>query len=69
VNNHDSFLINYYADYQGNNYWNLICSAKDWLHVSVGGLPYIDLEHINDDARSLNVLQFIMTIDLVNAGY
>lgn len=65
VNDHDDFLINAYGDYNGKNLWNLICSSKDWLHVSVNGLPYIQLNHANDDVRSLNVLQLKMTYDLV----
>ncbi|WP_052703049.1 hypothetical protein [Paenibacillus beijingensis] len=65
VNDHDDFLINTYGDYNGKNLWNLICSSKDWLHVSVNGLPFIALNHANDDVRTLNVLQLIMTYDLV----
>jgi hypothetical protein len=65
VNDHDDFLINTYCDYNGENLWNLICSTKDWLHVSVNGLPHINLSHHIDDVRSLNVLQLIMTYDLV----
>lgn len=65
VSDHDDFLINTYGDYNGKNLWNLICSAKDWLSVSVNGLPYINLSHQIDDVRSLNVLQLITTYDLV----
>lgn len=65
VNEHEDFLINTYCDYNGKNLWSLICSTMDWLHVSVNGLPYINLSHQNDDVRSLNVLQLIMTFDLV----
>jgi hypothetical protein len=65
VSDHDDFLINTYSDYNGKNLWNLICSAKDWLSVSVNGLPHIQMTHPNDDARSLNVLQLIMAFDLV----
>lgn len=65
VYDNDDFLINTYCDFNGKNLWNLICSSKDWLHVSVNGLPYIDLSHKNDDVRSLNVLQLVMTFDLV----
>lgn len=65
INDHDDFLINAYGDINGKNLWNLMCSSKDWLHVSVYGLPYIQLNHENMDVRSLNVLQLIMTYDLV----
>lgn len=65
VFDHDDFLINAYCDFNGENRWNLICSAKDWLSVSVNGLPYIDLNHEIDDVRSLNVAQLIMTYDIV----
>ncbi|MBW7474306.1 hypothetical protein K0T92_06085 [Paenibacillus oenotherae] len=62
---HDDFLINTFYDFNGENRWNLICSAKDWLSVSINGLPYIDLNHKIDDVRSLNVAQLIMTYDIV----
>ncbi|WNR46889.1 hypothetical protein [Paenibacillus roseipurpureus] len=65
VHDHDDFLINTYKNYNGKNLMNLIFSAKDWLSVSVNGLPHINLNHQNDDFRSLNVLQLIMAYDLV----
>jgi hypothetical protein len=65
LSDHDDFLINTYSNYIGKNLWSLICSAKDWLSVSVNGLPYIDLTHSHDDVRSLNVLQLITTYDIV----
>ncbi|PWV95291.1 hypothetical protein DFQ01_1283 [Paenibacillus cellulosilyticus] len=65
VSDHDDFLINTYSNYNGKNLWNLICSAKDWLSVSVRGLPYIDLDHSHDDVRSLNVMQLLTTYDIV----
>ncbi|OME34960.1 hypothetical protein BSK58_24960 [Paenibacillus odorifer] len=65
VSDHDDFLINTYSNYNEKNHWSLICSAKDWLSVSVNGLPYIDLTHSHDDVRSLNVLQLITTYDIV----
>ncbi|MGM1023717.1 MAG: hypothetical protein ACQEXV_25060 [Bacillota bacterium] len=65
VSDHDDFLINTYSNYNGKNLWSLICSAKDWLSVSVNSLPYIDLKHSHDDVRSLNVLQLITTYDIV----
>ncbi len=68
VSDHDDYLINTYSNYNGKNLWNLICSAKDWLSVSVNGLPYINLNHSHDDVRSLNVLQLITTYDLAIQG-
>lgn len=65
IHAHDDFLINRYRDYKGKNLWSLICSSKDWLQVSVGGLPFINLKHINEDARSLNLIQLIMAFDIV----
>ncbi|MEK4105587.1 hypothetical protein NST28_16025 [Paenibacillus sp. FSL R10-2791] len=65
VSDHDDYLINTYSNYNGKNLWSLICSAKDWLSVSVNGLPYIELNHSHDDVRSLNVLQLITTYDIV----
>lgn len=65
VSVHDDFLINTYRNYNGKNFWSIICSAKDWLSVSVNGLPHINLSHPHDDVRSLNVLQLITTYDLV----
>lgn len=66
ISDNDDFLIKKYSNFEGKNKMGAILSAKDWLHVVVYGLPFIDLYHENQDAQSLNVLQFVCTIDLLS---
>ena len=65
IHEHNDFLIHKYSNFSGRKKIGAIFSAKDWLHIVVYGLPSIDLHHKNDDVKSLNVLQFVCTIDLL----
>ncbi|HFJ9441201.1 TPA: hypothetical protein ACGW7M_004334 [Bacillus albus] len=61
----EDFLIDKYRDANGRNKINVIISAKDWLYTIVNGMPHIDLKHENQDYRSLNLLQYLCTIDVL----
>jgi hypothetical protein len=65
IGGYDDFLINRYGDLDGKNKWNVICSCKEWLHTTIYGIPYINLETQNQELKSLNVLQLIFTLDLI----
>lgn len=65
IHEHSDFLIHKYSNFSGRKKIGAISSAKDWLHIVVYGLPSIDLYNKNDDVKSLNVLQFVCTIDLL----
>ncbi|PFS10846.1 hypothetical protein COK55_24555 [Bacillus cereus] len=65
ISDHDDFLIKKYSNFEGKKKISVIFSARDWLHTIVHGLPNIDLSHPNQDTQSLNVFQFVSTIDLL----
>ncbi|EOP02070.1 hypothetical protein ICS_05704 [Bacillus cereus BAG2O-3] len=61
----EDFLFNKYSDSNGKNKINIVISAKAWLYTIVNGMPYIDLKHENQDYRSLNLLQYLCTINVL----
>lgn len=65
VNDNHHYVLNKYRDLNGTNYWNIICSAMDWIDVAVDGIPYIKLNHKNQNVASLNLLQLICAMDLI----
>ncbi|MFB5560266.1 hypothetical protein [Bacillus cereus] len=62
-----SFIESKYQNVNNKNKWNIICSSMDWITVAVNGLPYISLEDkpFRDDTVSINLMQYIMSIDLI----
>ncbi|MBO0587601.1 MULTISPECIES: hypothetical protein [unclassified Sporosarcina] len=65
IHEHSDFLIHKYSNFYGKKKISVLFSARDWLHIVVYGLPSVDLHKKDDDAKSLNVLQFVCTIDLL----
>jgi hypothetical protein len=65
IHNHSDYLINKYSNFSGKKKISVIFSAKDWIHTIVHGMPYLDLNHKDDNAHSLNVLQLVCSIDLL----
>lgn len=65
IHEHSDFLIHKYSNFSGKKKISVLFSARDWLHIVVYGLPSINLQEKNDDVKSLNVLQFVCTIDLL----
>ncbi|MGG3737515.1 hypothetical protein [Aeribacillus pallidus] len=41
--NEEPFFREKYRNVNGKNYWNIICSAMDWISVASEGLPSIKL--------------------------
>jgi hypothetical protein len=67
VNENDFFRIKF-QNVKGKNYWNLICSAMDWISVAATGLPNIKLNPEGmgyDHLETLNLMQYILTIDIL----
>lgn len=57
-----------FKNIDGKNKWNIICSAMDWISVSAGGLPHINIKVPNfgyDHLISLNLMQYIVAVDLL----
>jgi hypothetical protein len=67
VNERDLFRVKF-RDINGKNYWNIICSAMDWISVAAEGLPSIKLNPKGsgyDHLETLNLMQYIITIDIL----
>lgn len=66
VANH-SFIQGKYINYNGKNFWNIMCSAMDWIDVSANGIPEMQFKSdiLSSYTTSLNVMQYIVAIDLM----
>lgn len=65
INDNHHYVLNKYRDVKGKNFWNVICSAMDWIEVAVDGIPFIELKHKNQNVASLNLMQLICAMDLI----
>jgi hypothetical protein len=57
-----------FANSDGKNKWNIICSAMDWIDVAAEGLPLFKIESPNfghNSLASLNLMQYIVTVDIL----
>lgn len=59
-----------YVNIENKNKWNLICSAMDWITITVEGLPLINLKGNSkgpgyNSLQSLNLVQYIISIDIL----
>lgn len=67
VNEEDFFRVKF-RNVKGKNYWNVICSAMDWISVAAEGLPSIKLNPKGmgyDHLETLNIMQYILTVDIL----
>ena len=68
VNEHQDFIMHVFIDEQvGNNKWNIICSAMDWITMAVNNLNEISLEFEREriDNYSMRVYTYISMIDII----
>ncbi|MBB1440603.1 hypothetical protein H5202_18375 [Shewanella sp. SG41-4] len=66
VNDNNQFVLKTYANKQGKNQWNLICSSMDWISVAIRNLHrFPDLDS-NIDVRVMQIYSLISSIDIVN---
>ncbi|MGU3397954.1 hypothetical protein ACNHOZ_27715 [Priestia sp. D51] len=68
--NERSIFSDKYINIENKNKWNLICSAMDWITITVEGLPLINLKGTSkgpgyDSLQSLNLVQYIISIDIL----
>jgi hypothetical protein len=67
--NEKKFFQEKFRNVNGKNYWNVICSAMDWITVAAEGLPKIDLKKPKglgyNHLETLNLMQYIITIDIL----
>lgn len=65
VNSNSSFVYQIYKDKGGKNLFNLVCSAMDWITVSVRHLENVPEFDKNIDSQCIQVYSLISSIDLV----
>lgn len=66
VNDNNRFVLKAYANKQGKNQWNLICSSMDWISVAVRNLHSFPALDSNIDIRVMQIYSLISSIDIVN---
>lgn len=64
VNEHD-IVFNLYYRCNEKNKWNIICSAMDWITVSIDGIDPSSLIFENNNQASIRYMSFIMCIDIL----
>lgn len=65
VNANSYYILHKYRNQSGENRWNIICSAMDWITVSVNNYNDINFEKNNIDKYCMQVYAFISTIDIL----
>ncbi|WP_176502991.1 hypothetical protein [Cobetia sp. 5-11-6-3] len=65
VNSNSSFVYQIYKDKGGKNLFNLVCSAMDWISVSIRHLENAPEFDKNIDSKCMQVYSLISSIDLV----
>ncbi len=51
-----------FCDYEGKNIWNILCSAMDWIEVTVPGINIDLLSRDNTNDASIKVITFLSCI-------
>ncbi len=64
VNSNSSFVYQIYKDKGGKNLFNLVCSAMDWISVSVRHLENSPEFDKNIDSRCMQVYSLIVSVYL-----
>ena len=57
-----------YRNRDGKNQWNIICSAMDWIQVTVEGIDTDSLIRENSDEASRRMISFVSYIDVLCEG-
>ncbi|WP_195694759.1 hypothetical protein [Priestia megaterium] len=68
--NEKAIFYQHFMNIQNKNKWNLICSAMDWITITVEGLPLINLKRNTIGAgynalQSLNLMQYVIAVDIL----
>jgi len=64
----DPVFKSIYRNVDNKNYWNVMCSAVDWLSVTSEGIPKVKLEPAvigADHSDTLNLMQYIVSVDVL----
>lgn len=63
--NKQDLVLQMYRNYKGKNFWNIICSAMDWIDVVVETIDTKNLSNKNDNDSSVKVMTLITCIDVL----
>ena len=63
--NETDYILNIYRDVGGKNKWNIICSAMDWIDVSIGGIKKDKLSRQNGHEASREMILFLSCADVL----
>lgn len=63
--NKQDLVLQIYRNRNGKNFWNIICSAMDWIDVVVETIDIKNLSNKNDNNSSIKVMTFITCIDVL----
>lgn len=58
-------IYHIYHNYKGKNFWNIICSAVEWIDVVIDEIDCDKLSKTNDNSSSVKLMTFIMCIDVL----
>lgn len=66
VNSSDHFVCKYFRAKEGKNLWNAICSAMDWISVSVRYINNYPEMSDEIDVKAMQIYSLISSIDILN---
>lgn len=63
--NENDLILHIFRDRFGKNKWSTICSAMDWIEVSLDGINPAILSRDNDNRASIIMITFLSCIDIM----
>lgn len=63
--NENDMVCHLYYNRNGKNYWNIICSAMDWIEVVVSTIDIKNLSRENNNDASVKMITFISCVDVL----
>lgn len=67
VNDHN-LVLHIFRNHFGKNQWSIICSAMDWIEVSLDGIDLSTLSQNNDNQASIKMITFLSCVDIMWEG-
>lgn len=63
--NEENLILQIFRDQNSKNKWSILCSAMDWIEVSISGIDISELSRGNDNQASIKMITFISCIDIM----
>jgi len=63
--NDSGYVLQIYRNRNNSNYWNIICSAMDWIDVTIEGIDISTLSRQNDHVASRQLMTFLSCMDVM----